>query len=826
MLLFKKSILIILVVSMYLPLRSQIKGKVVDGKGNPLSFITVFDSSYQHHTISNIDGEYVLNLPQGTHKIYYQYLGYKTEMRSITFQNQSLTIDIVLEKESYSLPEVTITDDGEDPAYGIIRKSIKNRSINRYPVESYKAQVYGKGMVKLVDSPSKIFGQEVGNMGGMIDSSKQGIIYLSESVTEVSYSKPDYYYEKILASKVSGDPGGISINSFSRSNFSLYDETTDFSRNMISPIADNALSFYNFKLISTFIDESGYKIYKINFFPKSEYGPTYQGELNIVDGSFNFHSFDIFTKGNQLKTPMIDTLRLVQLFKPIEKDKWCIITQNIDFKVKFFGFKAQGYFNYIFIDYDLAFVQEKKSAEILSVDKTANKKDSIYWTDIRPIPLTDVEVKDYQKKDSLNLVWNSKAYKDSTDRANNKFKFNSLTFGYRYRNSNKNYSFFINSPANTIQFNAIEGTTLQLPISFTKRDTNQDTKYTIESFLQYGFNDERLKYGIRTSFFLNKNQLSKLTFTFSDRYEQFDESRPVGNFSNTFNSLIYKENYGRYFDQKLLKAAFQTELINGLFTTMAIAWDERKSLENTTNFSYRNKDLQYKPNNIRSKEGYSLNDRSFTIDLGIRIRIGQKYMSLPDDRVRLPSKWPTIQFHIKSALPFDESYVSYTKADISIYKNYMPMRRYGFGKINLKAGMFLNSDKISDVDLMHIQSNDLWFMSWSANMSYFRNVPFYTLSTNQAYTSIFYEHNFEGFITDKIPLIRRTNLQLTANIATHLRKDVQYAEVGLGIDGLSIGPLKVLKLDYVYSLGFKTDDMAFGRFRIVLNDMFNFEPGF
>ena len=515
-------------------------------------------------------------------------------------------------------------------------------------------------------------------MGGMIDSSKQGIIYLSESVAEVSYSKPNYFYEKILANKVSGDPRGISVNSFSRTNFSLYDETTDFSRNIISPIADNALSYYKYKLVTTFWDEAGNKIYKINFVPKSDYGPTYQGELNIVDETFNFHSFDIFTKDNQLKSPMIDTLRLIQLFKPIEKNKWCIITQNIDFSVNFFGFKAQGYFNYIFLDYDLNFVQ----------------------------------------------VWNSKAYKDSLDNANNKFKINNLMFGYRYRNSSKNYSLFINSPANTLQFNAIEGTNIQLPMTYTKRDTNQDTRYTVESFLQYGFNDEKFKYGIRTSFVLNKNRLSKLTLTWSDRYEQFDETRPVGNFSNTFNSLLYKDNYGRYFDQKLLKIGFQSEIINGLLSTVSFAWDERKSLENTTNFSYLKKDKNYKANNIRSLEGYLLDDNSLTVDLGIRIRIGQKYMSLIDDKVRVQSKWPSILVHVKSALPIADNYVSYTKADISISKNYLPMKKYGFGKVNVKAGMFLNNDRISDVDLLHIQSNDLWFISWSYNMSYFRNVPF------------------------------------------------------------------------------------------------------
>lgn len=805
---------------------SQIKGKVTDQGGNALAFITVFDATYQYHTVSNIEGNYQLDLPLGEHKLFYQYLGYKTRSENISNEGKPIIKNMVLEKESFNLPEVTITSDGEDPAYGIIRKAIRLRSQNRYPVEGYKAEVYGKGLIKMLDAPRKIMGQEVGNMGGMLDSTNQGIIYLTESVTEVSYQKPDYFFEKIIASKVSGDPGGISVNSFARSNFSLYDETTDFSRNMISPIADNALSFYKYKLVTTFTDESGYTVYKIDVKPKYSLSQTYQGELNIVDESYKIHSFDIYTTGNQLRNSIIDTLRLSQLFKPVEKDKWCIITQNIHFGAKLFGFKARGYFNYIFLDYNLNFIPDKKGAEVLVVDKEAGKKDSIFWQQIRPVPLTQIESKDYIKKDSLNKIWNSATYKDSIDRKNNRFKFNKLLFGYNYNKSAKHYSVNINSPINTLQFNAVEGANVQLPVSFIKTDTTDDEKYKVESFLQYGFSDQRLKYGVRTTFHLNKINLTKLTLTYSDRYEQFDETRPVGTFSNTFNSLLYKANFGRYYDRQLVRASFQTELFNGFVPIISVSWDQRRSLVNTTNFSYRRKELSYKPNNIRATEGYQLNDKSFVLDMVMRIRVGQKFMTIPDNKIRMQSKWPSVQLRIQSALPLADQYVSFTKAEINIRKNYMPMQKYGFGKFNFKAGMFLTKDKISDVDLLHIQSNDLWFITWSDNINYFRNVPFYTLSSDKPYASVFYEHNFEGFITDRLPFIRKSNLQLTSNLAAHIRKDVQYGEAGIGLDGLSIGPLKLLKLDYVFSFGFRSQDMAAARFRIVINDIFNMEPGF
>ena len=55
--------------------------------------------------------------------------------------NNPLSINITLQKESYVLPEVTITDQGEEPAFSIIRKAKKQRSKNQYPVENYMAKV-------------------------------------------------------------------------------------------------------------------------------------------------------------------------------------------------------------------------------------------------------------------------------------------------------------------------------------------------------------------------------------------------------------------------------------------------------------------------------------------------------------------------------------------------------------------------------------------------------------------------------------------------------------------------------------------------------------
>ena len=48
------------------------------------------------------------------------------------------------------------------------------------------------------------------------------------------------------------------------------------------------------------------------------------------------------------------------------------------------------------------------------VEKDANKKDSIYWAGIRPIPLSDIELRSLKISDSLKIATNLKARKTDT----------------------------------------------------------------------------------------------------------------------------------------------------------------------------------------------------------------------------------------------------------------------------------------------------------------------------------------------------------------------------------------------------------------------------
>lgn len=807
---------------LFLNLSGQVIGKVINKSGEELPYVVVYDSTYTYQSVTNAEGNFTLFLPQGEHKIYFQIIGYLQGTKSIYVDNTGkLTLDYTLKPDVYSLPEVTVYASGEDPAYPIMRKAIKRRDVNKNMIKTYTAKVYGKGIVSITDAPQKVLGQSINNMGGILDSARQGIIYLSETISDIKFRAPDQFKETILASKVSGDGGGISINSFSRTNLNFYDEHIDLSRSIVSPLADNAFQSYNFKFIRYFFDENNHKIYHISVIPKSEYGPCFKGDLFLADSSFNIHSLDLNLTSNASKSSLLKNINFQQLHKPFKGDKWLIISQKIIADISIFGFKMLGNFHYSFIDQsiDTVFSPNTFNAEGLSFEPGATKKDSNYWELVRPTPLLDVEVKDYIKKDSLAIVWKSKPFLDSIDRRNNKFKLTDIFFGYSASQSYHNISYGFNSLINTVQFNAVEGLTSTAPFYFNKTSKDESKSFVHNSNLKYGFADKQIKFWSRSVYNFDRINLGQIGLGFGRKYAHYDPENPISNIANTYWSLMYKENFGRYYDKRYVNGFWRSEVTNGILIKLTSEYAHRKSLENITEFSFRKNDVNYEPNNIRSEKNYKMDDKIFLNTINFRFRVGQKYNTYPDRKSRIQSKWPEIFLTLQMATPLQEDYADYSKIQLRLEKKYISFNTYGYGSAVTEFGSFIHKNKINDPDLFHFQGNELSSNFISNNLRGYRLLPYYEYSGDQSYLTLFYEHHFDGFLTDKIPWVNKSGIKLVSNAAVLLRYNKRYEELGIGIEGFSIGPINLFRIDYIWSW----DNSSFfrGGFKIGLGEIFN-----
>ena len=92
-------------------------------------------------------------------------------------------------------------------------------------------------------------------------------------------------------------------------------------------------------------------------------------------------------------------------------------------------------------------------------------------------------------------------------------------------------------------------------------------------------------------------------------------------------------------------------------------------------------------------------------------------------------------------------------------------------------------------------------------------LEYYRFYTNNRYTEAHLEHNFNGYLLRKIPLINKLNFHLVAGIkGLFMWGEKPYSEYSIGIDNIGFGKWRILRVDYVKSKfnGGKGDGLLFG----------------
>ena len=451
---------------------AQLKGTISDSEHQPIPYVNIYIENSYTGTTSNEQGDYELALPQpGTYTIVFQFLGFKTQTKTIKIDRFPHRLNIQLEEEIISLNEVVVNAN-ENPANRIIKASIAARKSHLEAINSYAADFYSKGLIRIKNAPEKFMGQEV-EFDVELDSTRSGIIYLSETISKIKYQKPDKLSEKIIASKVSGDSNGFSFNNASDVDNNFYMNTIGVvNSEIVSPIATYAFNYYRYKLEGVFYDNRGNLIHKIQVIPRRENDRVFSGIIYIVEDQWSIYGLELQVTGSQIQTPAADLVTIKQNLSYDEKtDFWLVRSQTIGFEYKILGFEGDGNFiaNYSNYELNTNFDETVFTNEVLAFAPEANKKDSTYWNTLRPVPLTREEFTDYIKKDSVQTLKKSKIYLDSVDTKNNTFKFGNLISGYTYENSFEHNEFSISSPLKGFNFNTVQGFNSNLEIDYTKR---------------------------------------------------------------------------------------------------------------------------------------------------------------------------------------------------------------------------------------------------------------------------------------------------------------------------------------------------------------------
>lgn len=455
-----------------------IRGTIKADDGTLLAFATIYVRQTGTGNASDLQGRYDVALPPGTYDVLFQYLGYETQARRLTIVQAYQEIDITLRAQVMVLQNVTVRAGREDPAYTIMRKAIAKAKYHTQQVDSYSARVYIKGKGQLKDIPWLAKKQ----------LEKEGItkgrVFIQESVSDIRYTRPAKFEEKVVAIYTSGkvesqqSPAPFIFGSFYEPEIA----------EIVSPLSPKSFGYYRFEYVGTFKDRD-VEVSKIKVIPRSRGDNVVEGEINIVEDLWSIHSLDFSVTrlgiGSDVK----------QLYSPIadpafgnnpSAQAWLPISQQFLVSGKVLGFEFEGNYLATMRDYKVKMnpvlvqplrvidekVEKEKAAEVKKqaparkattveqrlaagnevtdkelrqlmrsyeqetrqvqpdpdvvaetsyvIDSSAYRQDSTFWSDMRPTPLTREEARGYATEDSLALVAKKKAAGDTLENKNKK----------------------------------------------------------------------------------------------------------------------------------------------------------------------------------------------------------------------------------------------------------------------------------------------------------------------------------------------------------------------------------------------------------------------
>ncbi|RYZ98003.1 MAG: carboxypeptidase-like regulatory domain-containing protein, partial [Sphingobacteriaceae bacterium] len=733
-----------------------LSGRITDAKNNIIPFTSVYIRNSTYGTSANEFGRYQFKLSPGEYNIMYRFVGYKEKTLRITITDHDEELNVQLQDEIYSLNEVVIkakSKRSEDPGMAIMRQVVKKREFHLNQVKAYSCAVYIKGVQRLLKAPKKLLGKEVARVLDL-DSNGRGILYQSESISEFNFERPDKVREITIASKVAGQNTAFSYNKASDLEVNLYENVFLInglsSRGFVSPVADNAFNFYRYQLEGSTV-VNGKTIDKIKIIPRRKYSQAFQGNIYIIHNDWKIYSADLLLTSKTDNLSLVDTLSISQQYIPVKDDVWMPVSAHFDFNGDVLGFKFAGYYIAVYNNYRLEpkFEPSFFNGEILRIDTAANKKDSTYWANARPVPLTRQEARDYVKKDSVFELKNTVAYKDSAQRQDNKFNpLDYVIFTYDAYDWRTKQTFTVEPLHRTIFYNTVEGYGIDLRVKYNKL-YNDFRALEVQPTLHYGFASKMFSANVHANYTYDPLKRGMFYTSFGSDVLDLNNVGTRSLFFNTVSSLIYENNYVKYYRSRFGSVGYQRELSNGILWNMGLGYANRRQLYNISFNHIRDvKDQEYTSNNPLAPPTAPADDKSFlfpehnalTFSTSVEFTFDQKYVKRPTGKIFMPSKYPKVLVSYRKGINnVFGSDVNYDFASVDVSQDDMTVGSYGHSAFKLTAGTFFNRRTLYFMDYNHFLGN----VGTTFDPTYvgsFHFLPFYEFSTDRAFLEAHYFH--------------------------------------------------------------------------------------
>lgn len=784
----------------------KIKGRVTDSTGNKLPYASIIIKGTSKGTTTNSEGYYSLNVSPGKYTLVCQYVNYKKEEKTVEVQKQDEELSFILSVQQLTLSEVVVKK-GEDPAYEIIRQAIKKRNFYNEQVDSFAVDVYIKGMIRSRGMPKKFMGEKIEHEKEGRDSLGRGILFLSESLTKVAFARPNKLKYEVISSRVSGSNSGFGMSfpffiNFYQNNVAVFENMNP--RGFVSPISDGALGYYRFKYEGSFFEDNK-MINTIRVIPRRKNEPLFSGTIQIIEDDWRIYGLELLTT-KDYTLELADSLRISQLHGSITPDIWKTSNQVVYVTSKFMGFDFAGNFVNVYSDYNInpGFSKKYFDRIIMKYDTAFNKRDTVYWNQVRPVTLEQDEKRDFVYKDSVAKVFRdsfrTRANIDSLRKNQKPIKLQQLlitggTYNFYGKNLTVNYS--IKPLVPLLQYNTVEGLALMADQSLRFYGKKAKQLVTLDVITRYGLSNQHFNAYSNITFRKRLDNILQnryLRFSGGKRVSQFNPQSPVEPFGNSFSALFYKRSFMKIYENWFGSAEFNNRFDNGLSLNIHTTFEDRIPLENTTDYSFYKKHRTFTPNHPYELAHIPFtNHQAFVAGFSISYQPGQRYIQFPRNKVAVGSKFPTFSIEYNKGIPgIFSSDVDFDKWKFSVFDD-MNLKLRGELRYKISIGGFLNNNKVEIPDYQHFNGNQV--ITIYKYVDAFQLAPYYKYSNKESfYTVLHAEHHFNGLITNKIPLLNKLKWNLVAGVNTfYVNRKNYYVEAFAGLENI----FKLFRVDFI-----------------------------
>ena len=789
-----KSILSLLFVSFFISLSAysqEIKGKVSNEENESLPGVSIYIQELKQGLITNENGEFQIKVVPGNYHLEVRLMTYETQSLPVQVnENMDAELNIVMKTRYIQLKEVEITP-GKDRAYEIMRQAIKKAPYYQNLIKSARYESYSKGSGKYTDVPGLLQSAASKEDKEKIELYRDKL-FLEEALCEFIYTAPDKYEQTVKAFSSTMPFDNDPKSAFRVGMISMYYPMWG---GAISPFNPKAFSYYNFRY-EGYEEENGQIINIIRIIPKLKDPKLMKGVIHIADEDWDLRYADITTHKMGMDVHYIFN------FHPVQEGVYLVTNFESNFKVSILGFKFHADFLSSVQYHDIELNQtgeefisdgktspEKKTLELkyddrpVSVDSLALKRDSLFWSNIRSVALSEEEKYSYQYKDTL------RQQQDSLDNKtyNPKFSPMDILMGGSIGNDSSLMYFRYNGLLSGFvkEYNFVDGLWMgqSFELDFKKR---RNTGIIIKPEVYWTSARKDLVWRTNASIDYAPLRLGRLLLSAESTSEDFSGQAGIDRFLNTLFSSIEGRNHARFYQSDLVKFANQIDIANGVQLSIGGQYGKVTELNNHTTWNLFGAKHKWNVNtpdyegdmnidyNYRANAFMSL---KYTPEYYYRIDKGKKYYE--------KSRFPTFELHYQYGFHPDivESNSHYNQLEFSVDQT---IRLDYFNRFNYKliTGKFFSPDNqaFSFVDYKHFNRGGPWLTFKSSDDSYVL-LPYYRYSTNKEWFEAFANYNTDYLLLKRLPFLQGkmfTETLQTKYLYTPDKK--HYTEWGYSVD--------------------------------------------